>query len=402
MTQLEASDKPYAYLPEDLLLQMLKKSANVSEQLIALLDISLDQKENGRNILNNQGLIKTVNNPTITENLIAVDGANIIEKMTGSDLVMAIAVGVEGITKTPAQQWTQDCEQYYSWQAILPHHTANSRLTQGIMFLMELSILAKTDHTFRIMDGSHITSIMKLNSLLSAKDEDLADEKYVKALQDFLHETYEKIIPDIPDIIDSAFEKDSVIGMTKYSSSREILSSILNELEIAGDDKTFFSLVLDTDEYTKPLPVGQYKKERDQWNDVHIRCNLDLNISDEELHILKIRLQKSLERFRPGTSNQSQSNLYFLYYKPYKNNVCYRIELKKSLAEDQSRLELLLASIKAQIFFPEIQEPYPQYLADVIAKNIALGMNALKHAIRSNTYLSSNDNFNLLLSYRSN
>ena len=50
-------------------------------------------------------------------------------------------------------------KQHQQWQTILPHHVANPRLAQGIMFLMELSILTGNDREIRIMDGSHITMI---------------------------------------------------------------------------------------------------------------------------------------------------------------------------------------------------------------------------------------------------
>jgi hypothetical protein len=255
------------------------------------------------------------------------------------------------------------------------------------------------------MDGSHITSIMKLNSLLSAKDDEFADQAYVKALNEFLTANYQKIIPDIPDIIEEGFSDKGIVGLTKYSSSREILDSFLKDLCVPGDDKTYFNLALGEGEYTTPLPVGQSEKEKEQWNMIHIKCNLDLEISEEEVRELNRRLDGVLNRFRPGKNQPgaaSNSNLYFLYYKPNEHGICYRVEIKKDLAENKTKLEKFLLSLKRQIFFPEIHEPYPQYLADVIAKNISFGMEALKHAIRSNEKISGNSDISFLLSYRSN
>jgi len=271
---------------------------------------------------------------------------------------------------------------------------------------MELSILAKATHEFRIMHGSHITSIMKLNSLLSAKDDEFADQAYVNALSEFLQTNYNKIIPDIPDIIDEGFSHKGIIGLTKYSSSREILDSILSDLSIPGDDKTYFNLTLSENEYTAPLPVGQSNKERDQWNVIHIKCNLDLGIPQSEVIELNRRLEAVLKRFKPNKlGNQvskTDSDLYFLYYKPNEHGICYRVEVKKELALDTNILEKFLLSLKNQIFFPEIHEPYPQFLADMIAKNISFGMDALKHALISNEKLANNSDLSFLMSYRSN
>jgi hypothetical protein len=396
----------YAYLPEDLLLQMLNDTPRVVDKLVEFISVNDQQKEAGREELEKNNLIKKISTLDITTDLIAVDGANIIEHMTGSDLLMSIAVGVEGISEKPSSEWSGLGKQHYSWQEALPHHPANSRLTQGIMFLMELSILANSNHEFRIMDGSHITSIMKLNSLLSPNDDELADKAYVNALNSFLDSNYNKIIPDIPQIINDAFKDPRIVGLTKYSSSREILDSKLQHLEIPGDDKTYFNLTLHENEYTSPLPVGQASKERDQWNFIHMKCNLALEITEQEMQDLNTKLKAVLHRFKPTKSpNQStvsESDLYFFYYKPNEHGICYRIEVKKALAEDEAKLEKFLLSLKNQIFFPEIHEPYPQYLADVIAKNISFGMGALKHAIMSSEKISTNSDISFIMSYRSN
>jgi hypothetical protein len=162
MTDSKSKTSNYAYLPEDLLLNMLNDSPRVVDKLCAFINVNDEQKKAGREILEQSNLIRKLSTGEFTADLIAVDGANIVERMTGSDLLMSIAVGVEGITEVPSENWSQDGRQHYSWQEALPHHPANPRLTQGIMFLMELSILAKATHEFRIMDGSHLKCAINL------------------------------------------------------------------------------------------------------------------------------------------------------------------------------------------------------------------------------------------------
>jgi hypothetical protein len=75
--------------------------------------------------------------------------------------------------------------------------------------------------------------------------------------------------------------------------------------------------------------------------------------------------------------------------------------MKKTLAEDKKRLERYLLSLKKQIVFPEIREPYPQYLVDLMAKNVAGGMFAIQEAIRLSADLKiDKGKFNLLFNYR--
>ena len=389
--------KSYAYLPEDLLSQMLEKAPQTAKQLAEIIKINDNEAIEARKKLEEKHLIEVCRTGDISTSIMASDGANIVERKESADILLAIAVGVDGLSKKDSAFWPKDSKQHQQWQSILPHHVANPRLSQGIMFLMELSILTGTDREIRIMDGSHVTMILKLNSLLSANDQDAANRPYVIALSDFLKNSYKKIIPDIPDMIAQAFSNDSIISLTKYSSSREIIDSYLKELSIKADDKAFMFKVLKENEYTKPLPVGQSEKDRNQWKNIHIKCNLDIEGINNQKDLNPL-LEKAIKPFK--ITKDQKSDLFFCYYKPDKDFLVYRLEIKKSLAEDKPKLEKVLRSIKNQIVFPEIREPYPQYLADLIAKNIFFGMEAVRQAIYNDPVLTTEENFNLVADYR--
>lgn len=387
--------KSYAYLPEDLLTQMLEQAPQTAKQLAEMIKINNSEVTKARKKLEDGDLIEVCPEGDFSVSIMASDGANIVEKKESADIILAIAVGVDGLSKNDSTVWPQKSNQYQQWQSILPHHVANTRLSQGIMFLMELSILTGTNREIRIMDGSHVTMILKLNSLLSANDQDSADKPYVNALSNFLKSSYEKIIPDIPNMIEQAFSNESIIGLTKYSSSREIVDSFLKELNIKADDKVFMSKVLEENEYTKPLPVGQSKKSKNQWKDTHIKCNLDISGCDNEKELNPL-LEKAVKPFKITENHESE--LFFCYYKPY--SLVYKLEVKRSLAENKEKFQKILRSIKKQIIFPEIREPYPQYLADMIAKNISFGIEAVRQAIHNDPILSTEENFNLISDYR--
>ncbi len=394
---MKKEHKSYAYLPEDLLSRMLEQAPRTAEQLAETIKINDEEVNTGRRILENNNLIAVCAEGEISNSIMASDGANIVEKKESADFILAIAVGVDGLSEKDSTTWPKKSEQYQQWQSILPHHVANPRLAQGIMFLMELDILTGNDREIRIMDGSHITMILKINSLLTANDQDSADAPYVKDLTDFLKTSYEKIIPDIPDMIKNAFSNPAIISLIKYSSSREIIDSYLKDLNIKADDKTFMAKLLKENEYTKPLPVGQSEKDKAMWKKIHIVCNLSIKgvNNDKKLNPL---LKQAIEPFK--ITDDHDSELFFCYYKPYAQSLVYRLEIKKSLAEDKEKFQKFLNSLKKQIIVPEIREPYPQYLADMIAKNISFGMDAVRQAVYNNPSLNTEQNFNLIADYR--
>ena len=391
--------RAYAHLPEELLGRILENVPATVEKMNKLFDVQDEPIRKGIEELKKAGLIEINDTQDFSESLIAVDGGVVLEKMTGTDILLAVAVGVEGLTTDSSSGWTSDKNQFHQWQTVMPHDEANARLAQGTMFLMELSVLANSSHEIRIMDGTHFTPILKINSLLSAKEEN-AGKQYADSLKEFLQETYEKIIPDIPDIVEAAMQNEHIVAIAKYSSSRDVIESRLGKFGINVDDKTFFSLGLDEDEFLLPLSVGQSVEERGKiWNDLHIKCNLDI----PERAQLNIALANSINPLRTQASKPGDklSELYFTYYKPYQDGPAYRIEIKKALALDIEKLKKYLFSLKRQIVFPEIREPFPQYLVDLMAKSVAGGLFAIQEAIRLSPDLKiDSGKFNLLFNYR--
>lgn len=398
----EKQKSNYAHLPDELIAQILNNVPQTVQKMNVMFDIQDEPIAQAINDLRETGKIAMLKERSFSSSLIAVDGGIVIEKMTGSDLLLAVAVGVEGLTEDSEKGWEEGKNQYYQWQTALSHNEANARLGQGVMFLMELSVLASASHDIRIMDGTHFTPILKVNSMLSADEaENTSAQEYANALREFLKETYEKIIPDIPDIITAAFNDDKIIALAKYSSSRDVLDAFLSKHKVKLDDRTFFSLAMNADEYLIPLSVGQSPDERERiWDDLHIRCNLDIPERAE----LNKALEKAINPLRtrdPATKESKDSEIYYTYYKPYQDGPAYRIEMKKSLATDKKRLEIYLSSLKKQIVFPEIREPFPQFLVDLMAKSVSGGMYAIQEAIKLSADLKiEKGKFNLLFSYR--
>lgn len=393
-------DRAYAHLPEDLILKILSAVPVSVDKMNKMFDIQNAPVAEGMAALRDSGRIRELRDTEGARSVMAADGGGVLERMSGADLLLAVAVGVEGLSDTRDGWRDGGGNQHYQWQTVLPHEEASARLMQGAMFLMELGVLSGATHEVKIMDGTHFTPILKINSMLSAKEE-RAGAEYADALREFLRDTYDKIIPDIPDIISAALSDENIVAIVKYSSSRDILDAHVRDQKIALDDKTFFALGLNADEYIAPVPVGQSKQERDKiWDKLHIHCNLEIPERDE----LNAQLKDAIAPVRTKSYGGAprESSLYFTYYKPHEDGPAYRVECKKSLATDEKKFERMLSGIKRQIVYPDIREPFPQHLADLMAKSVAGGMHALLDAIRLSPDLSVKDGrFDLILPYRS-
>lgn len=393
----------YPRLPEDLIAKILNSSKSKVKRLNHIYKDQAELLKESMQKLRKAELIRELPEGDYNESIIAVDGGNIVDKNSGTNMLLAVAVGVEGFNSRSSMGWGMN--QYDCWSEIIPHEEASARLCQGIMFLMELNTIASSPHKIKIMDGTHFTPILKINSLLSAKEE-YATSEYVKCLKKFLKDKYKKTIPDIPDMISKILEDNSIIAMPKYSSSTDVIKSDKYShcfsKDITVDDRFFFSLNLEKNEYTKPLSVGQSEEERRKiWNDLHIRCNIEI----ENQKLLNKQLESKLESVKTRTeSNESQESIiYFSYYKPYENSLAFRIECKKSIAESSREFEELLRSIKRQLCIPHIQEPFPQYLADMMAKSVSGGLYALQDAVKLSPELNIDNRFKpyIFNSYRS-
>lgn len=398
--EVSAPQGNYAHLPEELLVSIMKQVPDTVARVNAMFNTDDGVIDSGMQVLRDGGLINKIASADSTDSLVAVDGGLVLEKMTGMDLILSLAVGVEGLSEYERIDWGSDNNQYISWQWALPHSEANARLAQGIMFLMELSVLSGSSHEVRIMDGSHLTSVLKINSMLSAGGEGAGPE-YIDALKNFLQTTYKKIIPDIPNIITDAFSSDNIVASAKYSSSTDVIDSYLKESGIRVDDKTFFGLGLGANEYLTPQPMGRSKREDELWGQLHIKTNLVIEgVDNVEFNAL---LEDAIQpiKTRDKQNQRKEPDLFYTYYKPFEDGPAYKLEIKRAVATDTARLEKVLNSIRKQIIFPEIIEPYPQFLVDLVAKSVAGGMYAIKEAILLSPEMDvTNGKFNLLRNYR--
>jgi hypothetical protein len=342
------SKEGYARLPEDLLRDLLGGAGDVLNTVTELLAPALEKKDQLRAGLQAMNLIRRYNT-TEPGSVAGIDGGFAVERTAAVDLLLCVAVGVEGLS-TGTTTW--DSTQYEWWSRVANHDPDAERLARGVMIAQELAILVSAPHEIRILDGSHLTLVIQINSALSSASIDV--RKGAK-------EVWERL--DTINALATAASASNIIAMPKYDSSRTIATLLEEHLrtEVPGDDKYLMSLLLEPGELIVPRVVP-----KDPWSSLHFNAG-----GKED--------QKLAEKFTNSIQPLRQRKLAFTYFKPDEFSPAFRLEVKPM---EDAALDRICSAIAGQITGPFVREPYPQYLADVMAKSVGLGLSALQAAVQ--------------------
>jgi hypothetical protein len=338
----------YARLPEDLLQELLQNADEVVAQVSDLLGPTLGRRDELREKLQELGLIRTYTQVE-PATVCGVDGGFAIERTSAVDLMLSVAVGVEGLSNETTP-WGET--QYLWWSRVYKHDPDAERLARGVMIAQELAIIGNAPHSIRILDGSHLTLVIQLNSAMSSFSDGVRSEA-------------RRVWDDLAtrEMLTETVSNNEVVAMPKYDSSREIcdeLSRATGE-DVPGDDKYLLSFLLDEGELLVPRRVP------DEWALLHFTAPTPADVGVRDAFVEAIRPLR-------------ERRILFTYFKAEPFSPAYRIEMKEAIPEN--RLDEVCSTIARQITGPFVREPFPQYLADVMAKSVGLGLGALKTAVQ--------------------
>jgi len=115
---------------------------------------------------------------------------------------------------------------------------------------------------------------------------------------------------DLINSLKKTMTNPNIVYMVKYDSSQDIGLSFLKNFNLTLDDKTVMTLILNSDEFTEPLCVGQTDKTKQVWGD------LSISLSDRfDFHGQRDTIKEELNKALDLPKNEK---VYFTYYKPYK------------------------------------------------------------------------------------
>ena len=369
----EVDSPSFLEIPASLVEQMLQKTNEIGEILQSSMADINRKREKFRLQLEQIGLLDNDINFGNTKPLVSggVDGAYAVDRLLGTDLLFAAAVGVEGINELENGKRIAPNHDVFVYPE--KHNPENMISARAIMLEMEIKLAANAPYDIVYLDGSLTTALIHMYKAINFIENlnSKSSDKIREDFKDFLI-SYKKIL-DLKDTY------KYYLGIPKYTSRNDIGKNL--HWPENYDDRAILTLILDPGEFTRP----KLFTSEEGW---HVR----LPYEDEELRVLMQQVISGIK------------NLSVIYYKPHPWCPALRIEMPSATAGDETKLNSILINIKDQCQTPSIMEPFPLYMADRIAKHMAPAIPAYKQIIMNQmTQLNDHnekDIFFLMHSYR--
>jgi len=369
----EVDSPSFLEIPASLVEQMLQKTNEIGDILQSSMHDINRRREKFRLQLEQIGLLGNDINFGNIKPLVSggVDGAYAVDRLLGTDLLFAAAVGVEGINELENGKRIAPNHDVFVYPE--KHNPENMISARAIMLEMEIKLAANAPYDVVYLDGSLTTALIHMYKAINFIENlnSKSSDKIREDFKDFLI-SYKKIL-DLKDTY------KYYLGIPKYTSRNDIGKNL--HWPENYDDRAILTLILDPGEFTRP----KLFTSEEGW---HVR----LPYEDEELRVLMQQVISGIK------------NLSVIYYKPHPWCPALRIEMPSATADDETKLNSILINIKDQCQTPSIMEPFPLYMADRIAKHMAPAIPAYKQIIMNQmTQLNDHnekDIFFLMHSYR--
>lgn len=144
------------------------------------------------------------------------------------------------------------------WVNSFEHSKNATNALRGLMISMELDLAAQAPHDLLLLDGSFIVFVIYLNQGLTSFRE--APPRLCEEFQ--RRWTEQRVLDRFLALIAS----DRAVAVPKYSGRNE-LQSFLRENDLPETDgKTLATIILEPDEYIRPLPIFHFGGEDTEYH----------------------------------------------------------------------------------------------------------------------------------------
>ncbi len=343
---MESGERPFGELPAALVDEVLRRTEDLGQQLLADFQRVRAHRQEWRKNLERAGLLRRdaelpyMPIPTTC----GIDGSYAVERLLASDLVAAAAVAVEGLTPpSETRHWPEP--RHLVWVETEAHEAETSTILRALMIGMELELASRAPHEVIFLDGSLTTPLIYFNQALNKS----RDAMHLKATISFL----DKVISFLEaylTVLASTRSDRCWVAIPKYTTRREVGKEM--RWPDTHDDRGLLSFLLEPGEYTNPKRLQQ---------------------PSEPWHLNLAPLEPATRAAAGHITEKILSllgEIQVVYYRPYPWLPALRMEMSRSVTESQARLATMLHGVRHQCGAPGVMEPYPLYMADRMVKHM--------------------------------
>ncbi len=347
-------EHPFVELPAALVKEMVAQTESLSQQIQTDLKELQTKRQMYRDKLEKSGILQHERDLPVVQipTTCGVDGAYALERMVATDLVVAAAVAIEGLTPpSETRFWPEPRHQVYVGTE--RHSEDSSTLARAVMIGMELKLASHAPHDVVFLDGSLTTPLIYFNQAINR-----AVQSPHLHLSQHLRKHIVGYLRAYHAILLSSRTDKAWVAVPKYTVRREISSQLGWSHEM--DDRAILTNLLRPGEITHPLPLEQPSQ---QWH-----MNLD---------ILPRKDRKQAEMLRDEIINLLQG-VHVVYVRPRAWLPALRLEMSRTVSENKARLAMIIQALYFQCGAPGILEPFPLYMADRMVKYLGRALPALR------------------------
>lgn len=354
---------PFGLLPEALVEELLGQCGTVAKELIQNMHDVRGNKRAFQAGLEKLGLLKkSMDLPGGNDipTTCAVDGSYIVEKLMATDLVACAAVAIEGLTPPEEKRYWPKPHHIKPFIEGIKHNPETTKVTQGLVWMMEVTLASQAPHDIVFIDGSVINPFMKVNAAMAElnTNELLRKTRLGKEVMD----RFDEFLDSYYLMLTNTRTDKLWVGVPKHTSLSELGDKPELNWPRHYDDRAILSTVMDADHYIHPI---QHKSAgSESWH-------ISTKVFGEPKNLVE-KVQKCVRAVK---------RLHITYYKPKPFLPAFRIEVPASLASNGAQLKMLLRGIEFQTQTPGILEPYPLYMADRMVKNLSSAIPAFRQTV---------------------
>ncbi len=371
--------QPFGLLPEALVEELLGQCGTVAKELIQNLHEVRGKKKEFQAGLEKLGLLKrSMDLPAGNDipTTCAVDGSYIVEKLMATDLVACAAVAIEGLTPPEEKRFWPKPHHIKPFIEGIKHNPETTKVTQGLVWMMEVTLASQAPHDIVFIDGSIINPFMKVNAAMAElhTNSELRKTRLAKEMMD----RFEEFLDSYNLMLTNTRTDKLWVGVPKHTSLSELGEHPELNWPKHYDDRAILSTVMDADHYIHPI---QHKSAAtESWH-------ISTKVFSEPKHLVE-KVQKCIRAVK---------RLHITYYKPKPFLPALRIEIPASLASNGAQLKMLLRGVEFQTQTPGILEPYPLYMADRMVKNLSSAIPAFRQTVTNSMALETEGDLTDLL-----